>query len=166
MSGWVGNWAFAAKEKDQNTVLKCLHNNLSDPTTTIGAYLATNIPDPTMRQGIIQSAHAHPLKVKKNGIETIHWSLSVHSPHPDDIHSHHKWVNAAKNTDWYHCTLSSGEFSPPPQTNKYSKEHNNTTNQSPINKNTISQKLHPHKQRKKPNRIKTPTQQKTILPHK
>ncbi len=145
MSDWLGNWAFAAKEKDQNTVLKCLHNNLSDPTTTIGAYLATNIPDPTMRQGIIQSAHAHPLKVKKNGIETIHWSLSVHSPHPDDIHSHHKWVNAAKNTDWYHCTLSSGEFSPPPHSCKCCKGHNHTTNQCPLSQIPLWQELFPPK---------------------
>ena len=113
--------------------------------TTIGAYLATNVPDPTMRQGIIESAHACPLKVKKNGIETIHWSLLVHSPHLDDIHSHHKWVNAAENIDWYHCTLSSGEFSPPPHSCKCCKGHNHTTNQCPLSQIPLWQELFPPK---------------------
>src|SRR5258708_12565865 len=93
----------------------------------IAAYLAPNA-DPTMRQGIIQSAHACPLKVKKNGIETIHWSLAVCSPHPHHIHSHHKWENTAENTACTHSTLSSGETSPPlppstPYNTHYSPPH-------------------------------------------
>ena len=55
MLDWIGNWAFAAGKKDKPTVLECLHNNLADPTTMIGAHLASNMPDPDTRQDIINS---------------------------------------------------------------------------------------------------------------
>ena len=164
-SDWLGNWVFAAKEKDLPIVLECVHSTLSDPTTKIGAYLAINIPDPAKRRTIIESAKVRPLTIKRNETETIHWSFTAKSPHEDDTIRHRQWIIEARNTEWYHSTLSTGELCIPPHSCKCCKGQDHTTNQCPLNQLAFWPTLFPPKPANTSNPDPLSTDPESILSH-